>query len=98
MTNFQYLGKKTLFWFFSNFLLFRLKHFVREFEENLLYGFLFSLDIKLKLHENIDIDGDEDDSGEEDTNKEDEKLESYIVALANDMIQFKMNLRASILN
>ena len=78
---------------FSNFLLFRLKHFVREFEENLLYGFLFSLDIKLKLHENINIDG-----GEEDTNKDDEKLESYIVALANDMIQFKMNLRASILN
>ena len=97
MTNFQYLGKKAFFYFFSNCLLFRLKHFVREFEENLLYGFLFSLDIKLKLHENIDIDGGEDDSGEEDT-KEAEKLESYIVALANDMIQFKMNLRASILN
>ena len=63
-----------------------------------MYGFLFSLDIKLKLHDNIDSEDAEEDSGENEINMEDEKLESYIVALANDIIQFKMNLRASILN
>ena len=63
-----------------------------------MYGFLFSLDIKLKLHDNIDSEDAEEDSGDHEINMEDEKLESYIVALANDIIQFKMNLRASILN
>ena len=84
--------------FFYCYCYFRLKHFVREFEQNLMYGFLFSLDIKLKLHDNIDNEVAEEESGEEETNMEDEKLECYIVALANDIIQFKMNLRASILN
>jgi len=73
--------------------IFRLKHFVREFEQNILYGFLFSLDLKLKLHENIENDNEE---CKDELENENRKLEEYIVALATDIVQFKANSRVSI--
>ena len=73
--------------------LIRLKHFVREFEQNILYGFLFSLDLKLKLHENIENDNEE---CKDELENENRKLEEYIVALATDIVQFKANSRVSI--
>ena len=80
--------------------MFRLKHFIREFEENILYGFLFNLDIHLKmskpgarwLEDSLDADIDVD------IEYVDRKLEENIISVANDIIQFKLNSRASILN
>ena len=80
--------------------LFRLKHFIREFEENILYGFLFNLDIQMKMSrrgedwrgENIQADLDVD------IEYVDRKLEENIISVANDIVQFKLNSRASVLN
>ena len=78
----------------------RLKHFIREFEKNLMYGFLFSLEYKSRMLEN-ESNGKADMEMEMETvcdASEDKKLEDYIFALANDIIQFKVNLKASILS
>ena len=74
----------------------RLKHFIREFEKNLMYGFLFSLEYKSRMLEN-----EQTGKAEMETvcdSEEEKKLEEYILALANDIIQFKVNLKASILS
>ena len=73
----------------------RLKHFIREFEKNLMYGFFFSLEYKSRMLEN-----EQTGKAEMETlcDSEEKKLEEYILALANDIIQFKVNLKASILS
>ena len=61
-----------------------------------MYGFLFSLEYKSRMLEN-----EHDGKAEMETvcdSSEDKKLEEYILALANDIIQFKVNLKASILS
>ena len=70
----------------------RLKHFVREFEVNLLYGFVFSLDAKLKVLDHASLGAGAEAGAEE------AKLEEFILALADDIVQFKINSRASILS
>ena len=74
-------------------MLIRLKHFVREFEQSLLYGFLFSLDIKWKLMDNIEKDEIIEESEFE---NEDKSFEEYVLDLATDIVQFKVNSRVSI--
>ena len=74
----------------------RLKHFIREFEKNLMYGFLFSLEYKSRMLENEHKGKAEIETAYD--GSEDTKLEEYILALANDIIQFKVNLKASILS
>ena len=74
----------------------RLKHFIREFEKNLMYGFLFSLEYKSKMLESENIGETEMETVCDGT--ENKVLEEYILALANDIIHFKVNLKASILS
>ena len=74
----------------------RLKHFIREFEKNLMYGFLFGLEYKWKMLESENIGETEMETVCDGT--ENKVLEEYILALANDIIHFKVNLKASILS
>ena len=63
-----------------------------------MYGFLFSLEYKSRMLEN-ESNGKADMEMETVCDaSEDKKLEDYILALANDIIQFKVNLKASILS
>ena len=63
-----------------------------------MYGFLFSLEYKSRMLEN-ESNGKGDMEMETVCDaSEDKKLEDYIFALANDIIQFKVNLKASILS
>ena len=63
-----------------------------------MYGFLFSLEYKSRMLEN-ESNGKADMEMETVCDaSEDKKLEDYIFALANDIIQFKVNLKASILS
>ena len=66
---------------------------MREFEQNLLYGFLFSLDIKWKMMDNIEKDEIIEESEFE---NEDKSFEEYVLDLATDIVQFKVNSRVSI--
>jgi len=93
---------KTVITINQNLSIFRLKHFIREFEHNLIYGFLFSLEIKLKLSKNFRRESDENCISVVQDNDEDKKEEKdfreFIQALATDIVQFKLNSRASIIN
>ena len=53
---------------------------------------MFSLDAKLKVLDHASLDA-EAEAGAEET-----KLEEFILALADDIVQFKINSRASILS
>ena len=78
----------------------RLKHFIREFEENILYGFLFNLDIQLKMSRHGECWLEETIQADVDVDIEfvDRKLEENIISVASDIVQFKLNSRASVLN
>ena len=67
-----------------------------------MYGFLFSLEYKSRMLENesngkVEMEMEMEMETVCDAS-EDKKLEDYILALANDIIQFKVNLKASILS
>ena len=55
---------------------------------------MFSLDAKLKVLDHASLDAE---AGAE-AGEEEAKLEEFILALADDIVQFKINSRASILS
>ena len=77
-----------------------MKHFIREFEENILYGFPFNLDNQLKMSRHGECWLEETIQADVDVDIEfvDRKLEENIISVASDIVQFKLNSRASVLN
>ena len=55
---------------------------------------MFSLDAKLKVLDHASLDAEAEDEAREEA----AKLEEFILALADDIVQFKINSRASILS
>ena len=57
---------------------------------------MFSLDAKLKVLDHASLDAEAEAGAE--AGAEEAKLEEFILALADDIVQFKINSRASILS
>ena len=74
----------------KNIPVFDMKSFIREFDRNIMYGFLFSFNIHCKIYE----DAVEKAAVGED-NLSYRKFEESILSIIKDILQFKMSIRAS---
>ena len=74
----------------KNIPVFNMKSFIREFDQNIMYGFLFSLNIHSKIYEDVLKNSAE---GKDDLSYK--RFEENILSTIKDILQFKMSIRAS---
>jgi hypothetical protein len=84
---------KTVYSINSKIVMFSQKEFIKEFNNNIMYGFFFSAEVQTLLYLEV-----KDNSEDEDVSaKIDEKYEEYIIAFVRDVLHFMMCAKATII-
>ena len=76
----------------GNIPIFSKKQFIKEFDSKIMYGFVFSLDILSNSY----LRGLDSDPNEEISEAKCDKFEMYFLALVRDILQFKVNAKATL--
>ena len=76
----------------GNIPMFSKKQFIKEFDSKIMYGFVFSLDILSSSY----LRGVDSDPNEEISEASCLKFKMYFLALVRDILQFKVNAKATL--
>ena len=74
----------------KNIPVFSMKSFMREFEQNIMYGFIFGLNFQFKIYEDSVEKADDVENGSPIV-----QFQENILANIRDLLQFKLKMRAS---
>ena len=72
--------------------MFSKKQLIKEFDSKIMYGFVFSLDILSNTY----LRGLDSDPNEEISEAKCDKFKMYFLALVRDILQFKVNAKATL--